>query len=253
MRTKSDLLILRDNRYALLNVSLTWMPTCLYQVYLTYKDNPFVSLLSLWLSKCSKIVLFLKFCDVPIDSVGIYGHTDPLILQIPFFLLLNRAHSMNSTMLQITLKIPVFTYHIHLFTRALHMDNQSRKTGKLPSSICLLKLNGRYLVATSSTNRRSVLMLWTLENVILASFGVNILKILLELPWKMLRFAVYMGSDQHKKVGFVCVACDFSANATFNHYRSPLKLCHKTSGRHHNKGCASIWACATERMNTVCT
>ncbi len=78
-----------------------------------------------------------------------------------------------------------------------------------------------------------------LENVISETFWANISKILLELLWKMLRFAVYMGCDRYKRL-ISCLLLAFSlTNANFTHYGSlPTgqfdipKLCLKTSQWH---------------------
>ncbi len=84
----------------------------------------------------------------------------------------------------------------------------------------------------------------------MASFWGNISTILLELLQKMLRVTVQMRSDRYR-VGFVYVAFDFSANATFNHYRSPPKRCLKTSERHQNEGWTWIRAYMYIRTNMI--
>ncbi len=144
------------------------------------------------------------------------------------------------------------TVFVCLDTHCTWTINQEKPENRHLAS-CSRYFNKWHLVVTGSTNQRksSVLELWTLENVISASFGANISKILLELPWRVLRFAVYTGSDRYRKL-VLCLSLVFSlTNANFTHYCSSRKLCHKTSERHHKEGCASIWACMSIQTNTV--
>ena len=113
-----------------------------------------------------------------------------------------------------------------------------------------------YYLQARHTLALILMLLWVLENMISASFWVYIAKILLELLWKMLRFAVYVGPDRYKRL-VLCVSLAFLLQTLFSpiitwRWSTSLNLVRRhPNDREVGVHCTWIRAWAYEWMNTV--
>ena len=120
---------------------------------------------------------------------------------------------------------PVDTVFVCLDAHCAWAINQE-KPEILPSSVSRPK---RWIVTSGgdqryyTRSRKLSIHIGALENMISVSFWANISEILLELPWKMLRFALYMGSDRYKRLVLAISLVFLPPNTKFTYYHSPRK------------------------------